>query len=239
MMKIDILAIGAHPDDIELSCAGTLIKHIEKGKRVGLLDLTRGELGTRGSVEIRNREGAAAAALIGALFRDNLDMADGFFQNDPAHQLRVIQKIRQYRPEIVLCNAISDRHPDHGRAATLVSEACFYSGLRKIETKHEGQVQEVWRPKAVYHYIQDRSVKADFVVDITAQMEKKLAAIGAFSSQFYDPASSEPLTPIATRQFLNFVVSRNSHDGRDIQADYAEAFTVERLPGVKDLFDLM
>jgi bacillithiol biosynthesis deacetylase BshB1 len=237
-MKVDILAIGAHPDDIELSCAGTILKHIASGHTVGILDLTRGELGTRGTPEIREKEAAAAAKILGVSFRDNLGMADGFFKNDLDHQLQVISKIRAYKPEIVLCNAVSDRHPDHGRAASLVSESCFYSGLRKIETKTNGIVQEIWRPKAVYHYLQDRYLKPDFLVDITAHMPRKIEAIRAFSSQFYDPSSAEPLTPISSKQFLDFIVSRNAHNGRDIQSDYAEAFTVDRTIGVSSLFDL-
>jgi len=238
-MKLDILAIGAHPDDVELSCAGTLLKHMALGKTAGILDLTAGELGSRGTPEIRKQEATAAAAILGVLVRDNLGQADGFFRNDQEHQLQLIQKIRLYRPEIILCNATSDRHPDHGRAAALVSESCFYSGLRKIETRQDGQLQEVWRPKAVYHYLQDRYLKPDFLVDITPYLQKKLDAIRAFSSQFHDPASTEPQTPISSKQFLDFVISRSMHNGRDIQADHAEAFTVDRTPGVNNLFDLI
>jgi bacillithiol biosynthesis deacetylase BshB1 len=237
-MKVDILAIGVHPDDVELSCSGTLMKHIASGKTVGILDLTEGELGTRGSVEIRRKEAADAAGIIGALFRHNLGMADGFFKNDPDHQLRLIQRIRAYRPEIVLCNAPADRHPDHGRASTLVSEACFYSGLRKIETKEQNNLQQAWRPKAVYHYMQDRQLKADLLVDISEFMDRKLLAIQAFSSQFFDPNSKEPVTPISTAQFLDFVKARNATAGRDIEANFAEAFLVERSIGVNSLFDL-
>ncbi len=238
-MKLDILAIGVHPDDVELSCAGTLLKHIALGKKAGILDLTAGELGSRGTPELRRQEADAAAKILGVAIRDNLGQADGFFRNDKEHQIQIIQKIRFYQPEIILCNAVNDRHPDHGRAAALVSEACFYSGLRKIETFHNGQVQEVWRPKAVYHYLQDRYLKPDFLVDISPFLEKKLEAIRAFSSQFHNPDSSEPQTPISSRQFLDFVVSRSRHNGRDILADYAEGFTVDRTPGVNNLFDLI
>jgi bacillithiol biosynthesis deacetylase BshB1 len=238
-MKLDILAIGAHPDDVELSCAGTLLKHIALGKTAGILDLTAGELGSRGTPELRKKESDAAAKILGVQVRDNLGMADGFFKNDKEHQLLLIQKIRLYRPEIILCNAISDRHPDHGRAAALVSEACFYSGLRKIDTQHEGKAQQEWRPRAVYHYLQDRYLKPDFIVDISPYFEKKLESIRAFSSQFHNPSSTEPQTPISSKQFLEFIVSRNMHNGRDIQADYAEAFTVDRTVGVNNLFDLI
>jgi bacillithiol biosynthesis deacetylase BshB1 len=238
-MKLDILAIGVHPDDVELSCSGTLLKHIASGRKAGILDLTRGELGTRGSAELRDKEADEAARILGIAVRDNLKMADGFFKNDSEHQLLLIQKIRLYRPEIILCNAVSDRHPDHGRASSLVSEACFYSGLKKIETSLNGKIQEAWRPRAVYHYIQDRYLKPDFIVDITPYISVKLEAIKAFSSQFYDPTSREPQTPISSANFLQFVASRNANFGRDIQVDYAEGFTVERTPGVKDLFDLL
>ncbi|MDQ3049206.1 MAG: bacillithiol biosynthesis deacetylase BshB1 [Bacteroidota bacterium] len=237
-MKLDILAIGVHPDDVELSCSGTLLKHLTVGKICGILDLTIGELGTRGSGELRLQEAEDAAKILGVSVRDNLGMADGFFQNDKEHQLKIIQKIRQYKPEIILCNAIEDRHPDHGRAAKLVSEACFYSGLRRIKTTHEGEVQECWRPKAVYHYIQDRQLKPDFVVDVSDFIEKKMEAIMAFRSQFYDPNSNEPESPISAKNFFDVVKGKMSLFGRDAGFNYAEGFTVERAPGVKDLFDL-
>jgi bacillithiol biosynthesis deacetylase BshB1 len=238
-MKLDILAIGIHPDDVELSCSGTLMKHIQLGKATGILDLSEGELGTRGTVELRRREAAAGAEIIGAVVRENLGMADGFFRNDREHQLLLIRKIREYRPEIILCNAPADRHPDQGRASALVSEACFYSGLRKIETSFGDILQEIWRPKAVYHYMQDRQLKPDLVIDISEFMDRKMKAIQAYSSQFFDPSSSEPSTPISSAQFLEFIKARNANNGRDIQADYAEAFLVERTPGVKNLFDLI
>lgn len=238
-MKIHILAIGAHPDDVELSCSGTLLKHIALGKKAGILDLTEGELGTRGTAELRLKESAKAAKIMGVLFRDNLKMKDGFFRNDEEHQLEVVKKIRQYKPEIILCNAVRDRHPDHERAAKLVSDACFYSGLKKISTKQNGKEQEAWRPKAVYHYIQDRYIEPDFVVDVTPFVKEKMEAVLAFSSQFYDPKSNEPETPISTKNFLHFLRGRMAGFGRTIGVDYAEGFTTERYPGISNLFDLI
>jgi N-acetylglucosamine malate deacetylase 1 len=237
-MKLDILAIGVHPDDVELSCSGTLLKHISIGKKCGILDLTSGELGTRGSGPLRLQEAAEAAKIIGVGVRDNLGMADGFFKNDKEHQLEIIKKIREYQPEIVLCNAVSDRHPDHGRAAQLISEACFYSGLRKIETILNGKKQDSWRPKAVYHYIQDRQLKPDFVVDVTPFIDKKMEAIKAFKSQFFDPNSSEPESPISVKNFFDVVLGKMSVFGRDAGYEFAEGFTYERVPGVEDLFSL-
>ncbi|HEX8516521.1 MAG TPA: bacillithiol biosynthesis deacetylase BshB1 [Bacteroidia bacterium] len=237
-MKLDILAIGVHPDDVELSCSGTLLKHLSLGKACGILDLTSGELGTRGSGPLRLKEAAAAAEILGIKVRDNLGMADGFFTNDKEHQLMIIKKLREYQPEVVLCNAVSDRHPDHGRAARLVSEACFYSGLRRIETGHNGTSQKEWRPKAVYHYIQDRQMKPDFVVDVTPFVERKMEAIRAFKSQFFDPLSNEPESPISVKNFFDVVLGKMSVYGRDAGYDYAEGFVVERTPGIKDLFDL-
>lgn len=237
-MKLDILAIGVHPDDVELSCSGTLLKHIGMGKKCGILDLTSGELGTRGSGPLRLKEAAEAAKILGVSCRDNLGMADGFFKNDKEHQLEIIKKIRQYQPEIVLCNAVSDRHPDHGRAAQLVSEACFYSGLRRIETELNGKKQEAWRPKAVYHYIQDRQMKPDFVIDITAFVDQKMEAIRAFKSQFYNPDSNEPESPISVKNFFDVVLGKMSVYGRDAGYDYAEGFVAERVHGLDDLFHL-
>lgn len=238
-MKVDILAIGAHPDDVELSCSGTLLKHIALGKTCGILDLTRGELGTRGSAELRMKEAAEAAKILGVRFRENLNMADGFFSNDKGHQLQIIKKIRQYQPEIILCNAVSDRHPDHARASQLVSEAAFYSGLRRVETEFNGKTQEAWRPKAVYHYVQDRQLKPDLVVDITGFEEKKMQAIQAFKSQFYDPNSTEPISPIAVKNFLGVIRGKMAVFGRDISVEYAEGFNVERTIGVNNLFDVL
>lgn len=238
-MKIHILAIGAHPDDVELSCAGTLLKHIALGKKVGILDLTEGELGTRGNAQLRLKEATKAAKILGVSFRENIKLKDGFFENDPEHQLEIIKRIRLFKPEIIMCNAVQDRHPDHERAAKLVSDACFYSGLKKIITKQNGKDQEAWRPKAVYHYIQDRYIKPDFAVDVSPFVKTKMEAIMAFSSQFYDPKSNEPETPISTKNFLHFIRGRMADVGRTIGVDYAEAFTVERYPGVNNLFDLL
>ncbi|OFY83078.1 MAG: bacillithiol biosynthesis deacetylase BshB1 [Bacteroidetes bacterium RIFCSPLOWO2_12_FULL_35_15] len=237
-MKLDILAIGVHPDDVELSCSGTLLKHMALGKKCGILDLTQGELGTRGSAELRLKEAAKAAKIIGIEVRENLKMADGFFKNDKEHQLAIIKIIRKYQPEIILCNAVSDRHPDHSRAAQLISEACFYSGLIKVETKIKGAKQNSWRPKAVYHYIQDKQLKPDFVVDISEYIDKKMEAIQAFKSQFFDPDSKEPESPISVKNFLDVVKAKMTVFGRDAGFEFAEGFTVERTIGVNDLFDL-
>ncbi len=234
-MKLDILAIGVHPDDVELSCAGTLLKHIELGKKVGILDLTHGELGSRGSGELRLIEAANSAKILGISIRENLGFADGFFKNDQTHQLQIIKILRKYQPNIVLANTPTDRHPDHGRASQLISEACFYSGLLKIETELDGIKQNLWRPKAVYHYIQDRYLQPDFVVDVTNFMDKKMEAILAFSSQFYNPDSNAPETPISSKKFLDFVKARMATYGRDINVDYAEGFKVERVVGVEDI----
>lgn len=238
-MKIDILAVGVHPDDVELSCSGTLLKHIAMGKTAGILDLTRGELGTRGNAELRSKEASDSANILGVKFRTQLEFKDGFFAHDNGHMLQVVEQIRRYRPEIVLCNAVSDRHPDHGRSAKLVAEACFYSGLAKIATKFEGIDQPAWRPKAVYHYIQDNYIEPDFVIDVSEHIEKKRASIMAFSSQFYDPKSKEPQTPISSKEFLDYIESKMSLWGRSIGKRYAEGFTKTRIPGINSLFDLM
>jgi bacillithiol biosynthesis deacetylase BshB1 len=238
MIQLDILAIGVHPDDVELSASGTLLRHIAQGKKVGLLDLTRGELGTRGNAKLRTIEAQNAAQKMGALVREQLDLADGFFQHSEANLLKIIPILRKYRPEIILANAVEDRHPDHGRAAKLVSDACFLSGLVKIETHSEGKLQAPWRPKNIYHYIQDRALKADFVVDISDYMEKKLELIFTFKSQFYDPNSPEPMTPIASKDFIEYVKGRDSTYGRLIGVAYAEGFNVAHAPGVTNLFDL-
>ena len=237
-MKLDILAIGVHPDDVELSASGTILKHIALGKTVGILDLTLGELGTRGSAALRTQEATHAAKILGVSVREQLTMADGFFENNEVHQKQIIQVLRKYQPEIVLCNAVSDRHPDHGRAAKLTAEACFYSGLVKIETKENGIIQKPWRPKAVYHYIQDNLLEPDFVIDITAHMDKKMASIMAYSSQFFDLNSKEPATPISSANFMEYVKAKSSVFGRAINCDYAEGFTVNRYIGVDNLFDL-
>lgn len=238
-MKIDILAIGVHPDDIELGCSGTIAKHISLGQKVGLLDLSRGELGTRGSAELRTKEATAAAKILGVSFRTQLQFKDGFFTNDEAHQLQVIEQIRKHQPDIVLCNTVSDRHPDHGRAAKLVSDACFYSGLAKIETRLDGQSQKAWRPRAVYHYIQDHFIHPDFVIDVTDHMKTRMDSIMAYSSQFYDPNSSEPATPISGKDFLDSLNAKMAIWGRAIGVNYAEGFTVDRYPGINSLSDLV
>lgn len=238
-MKLDILAFGAHPDDVELGCGGTIAKEIALGKKVGIIDLTRGELGTRGSAEIRDQEASVAADILGVVTRENLNMRDGFFENDEKHQLKIIQMIRKYQPEIVLCNAIEDRHIDHGKGSKLVSDACFLSGLLKIETVLEGINQTTWRPKLVYHYIQWKNITPDFVVDITGFSDKKLAAIMAYRSQFYNPNTNEPATPIATQNFLDSIHYRAQDLGRLIGTDFAEGFTVERYLAVNSLSDLM
>ncbi|WP_395050264.1 bacillithiol biosynthesis deacetylase BshB1 [Flavobacterium sp.] len=238
-MKLDILAFGAHPDDVELGCSGTIAKEIALGKKVGIIDLTRGELGTRGSVEIRNQEANNAAKILGVSVRENLDMRDGFFMNDESHQLEIIKMLRKYKPEIVLCNAIDDRHIDHGKGSQLVSDACFLSGLMKIETEINGEKQEVWRPKLVYHYMQWKNITPDFVVDITGYNDKRVEAILAYSSQFYNPDSDEPETLIASKNFLESLNYRAQDLGRLIGTDYAEGFTVERYLAVNSLGDLM
>lgn len=237
-MKVDILAFGAHPDDVELGAAGTLAKEISLGKTVGIIDLTQGELGTRGSAEIRLQEAAKAKEVLGAKVRENLKFRDGFFLNDEAHQRAIIQKIRQYQPEIVLCNAIDDRHIDHGKGSKLVSDACFLSGLRRIETSFEGKAQTAWRPKVVYHYIQWKNLTPDFVVDIAGFMDTKVAAVLAYSSQFYDSNSNEPTTPISDKNFLDSVTYRARDLGRLIGTDFAEGFICERVPAVENLFNL-
>jgi N-acetylglucosamine malate deacetylase 1 len=238
-MKIDILAIGSHPDDVELGCAGTLLKHIEKGSKAAIIDLTKGELGTRGSVELRAEEVSNSSKILGIQARTNLGFADGFFRNDKEHQLELIKLIRHFQPEVVLANARSDRHPDHGRAAELVYDACFLSGLAKIETSYNGQLQKSHRPRALYNYIQALHEDPDFVVDISAQFDKKLEAILAFKSQFYNPESEEPETFISTPQFLEFVKARAIHFGVPIGVRYAEGFHVNRTIGVSNLLELL
>ena len=237
-MKLDILAFGAHPDDVELGCSGTIAKEVSLGKKVGIIDLTRGELGTRGSVEIRNSESAKASEILGVVVRENLDMRDGFFVNDEAHQLKVIEMIRKYQPEIVLCNAVKDRHIDHGKGSKLVSDACFLSGLRQIKTELNGEVQEAWRPKVVYHYIQWQNIEPDFVVDISEFMDKKMDSVLAYGSQFYDPNSKEPVSPITSKNFLDSVKYRAQDLGRLVGVEYAEGFTTERYLAVNSLGDL-
>ena len=238
-MKLDILAFGAHPDDVELGCSGTLAKEISLGKKVGIVDLTRGELGTRGSAEIRDAEAAKAGEILGIHVRENLNMRDGFFVNDETHQLEIIKMIRKYRPEIVICNAVDDRHIDHSKGSKLVSDACFLSGLRRIETEVDNDEQQAWRPKVVYHYVQWKNLEPDFVVNISEFIDVKMKSILAYDSQLYNPNTKEPETPIATKNFLDSVKYRAQDLGRIIGVDYAEGFTVERYLAVNSLSDLM
>jgi bacillithiol biosynthesis deacetylase BshB1 len=238
-MKLDILAFGAHPDDVELGCGATIAKEISLGKKIGIVDLTRGELGTRGSADLRDIEAANAAKILGVSIRENLRFADGFFINDKKHQLEVIKMIRKYQPDIVLCNAIDDRHIDHGKGSKLVSDACFLSGLMKIETELEGNDQEKWRPKHVYHYIQWKNIEPHFVVDVSGFIDKKIDAILAYSSQFYDPKSKEPETPITTKNFKESINNRGKELGRLIGVDCAEGYTSERYVAVENLDKLI
>lgn len=238
-MKLAILAIGAHPDDVELGCGATLAKEISLGKKVGILDLTKGELGTRGSAEIRAEEAKNGAKILGVEIRENLGFADGFFVNDKKHQLEIIKIIRKYKPEIVLCNAFDDRHIDHPKGSKLVSDACFLSGLMKVETKLNGVKQEAWRPKFVYHYIQWKNLEPDFVVDVSGFMEKKMEAVKAYSSQFYDPSSKEPTSPISSKNFLDSVLYRAQDLGRLVGVEAAEGFNTERYVAVKSFDNLV
>jgi bacillithiol biosynthesis deacetylase BshB1 len=224
-IKLDILAFGAHPDDVELGCGGTIAKEIANGKKVGIIDLTRGELGTRGDSKTRDIESSDASKILGLEIRDNLGFRDGFFINDEIHQLEVIKMIRKYKPEIVLCNAQDDRHIDHPKGAELVSDACFLSGLRKIITELNGSNQSEWRPKNVYHYIQWKNSSPDFLIDISGFIEKKLQAIQAYSSQFFDPNSNEPETLISNKNFISNVINRSADLGRLINVEHAEGFT--------------
>jgi len=238
-MKLDILAIGAHPDDVELGCGATIAKEVSLGKKVGILDLTRGELGTRGSAEIRDIEASNSAKILNVLVRENIAFSDGFFVNDKKHQLEIIKIIRKYKPSIVLCNAIDDRHIDHPKGSKLVSDACFLSGLMKIETKLNGKNQDAWRPKQVYHYIQWKNLEPDFVVDVSGFIETKLKAVKAYSSQFYNPNSNEPNSPISSKNFLDSITYRAQDLGRLIGVEYAEGFTTERYVAVKSFDNLM
>lgn len=238
-LKTDLLAIGVHPDDLELGCAGTIIKHVQMGQQVAILDLTRGELGTRGTPEKRLIEADNAAKTMGVPVRMNAGMADGFFRNDEAHQLRLITYLRYFRPDMVITNALADRHPDHPRAGRLVADACFYAGLRKIATTWEGEAQEPWRPKRVFHMLQDKFFEPTFIVDISDVYETKIAAIKCFTTQFYDPASNEPATYIAGENFLTNVQSRDRLMGKRIGTRYGEGFICENLPGISDLSKLI
>ena len=234
MIKVDVLAIGAHPDDVELGCGGTLAKLISEGKKVAIVDLTQGELGTRGTNFTRAEEAAEASKILGISARENLKMKDGFIQNSEEYQMQIVKMIRKYQPEIVLSNAIDDRHPDHAKASKLVSDACFLSGLVKIETVSEGENQKVWRPKHIFNYIQWKNITPDFVVDVTDFMQKKIEACLAYKTQFYDPNSTEPMTPIATKDFLESLTYRAQDLGRLSGVGFAEGFTTEKLIALKN-----
>lgn len=238
-MKLDILVIAAHPDDAELGCGGTIIKHTKAGLKVGILDLTKGELGTRGTAQTREQEAKDASAILDIQIRENLGLADGFFQNDRESQLAVVQKIRQYQPDIILANAIRDRHPDHGKGADLAVDACFLSGLLKIETEDaSGNLQKAWRPKNVYHYIQSQYIQPDFIIDVTDVWDTKMAAIKAYKTQFFSSDSTEPQTFISRPEFINFLEGRASELGNIAGIKYAEGFTTHRYPVVNKLTDI-
>lgn len=238
-MKLDILAFAAHPDDVEISCGGSLMKMIDSGQTAGIVDLTRGELGSRGSAELRKSESAAASEMMGLSVRENLGLKDGFFENNEDSVRRIVEMIRKYQPDIVLCNSPSDRHPDHGRASKLVYEACFYSGLIKIETELNGENQHPWRPRAVYSYIQDYYLQPNFVMDVTDYWEKKIEVLKCYGSQFYDPGSDEPKTPISGAEFFEFLRGRAINFGRPAGYLLAEGFITHRAAGVKSLKDLI
>jgi N-acetylglucosamine malate deacetylase 1 len=233
VQKLDVLAFGVHPDDVELGCSGTILACIAEGKKVGIVDLTRGELGTRGTVETRKIEAANAAKVLGVQIRENLGMADAFFQNDEKHQRQVIEAIRKYRPEIILCNAPEDRHPDHGRSSKLVADAAFLSGLRKIITTAEGEEQEAWRPKYVFHYLQDRFLQPDFVVDISAYIDRKIESVLAYTTQFHNPSLNEPQTYISSPEFLETVKARAMMLGKRIGVKFAEGYISEKMVGIR------
>ncbi|MGV3546214.1 MAG: bacillithiol biosynthesis deacetylase BshB1 [Pedobacter sp.] len=237
-MKLDLLVLAVHPDDAELGCSGTIIKHIAQGKKVGIVDFTKGELGTRGTVETRAEESKNASAIMGVHARENIGIRDGFFKNDEAHQMEVVRMIRKYQPEIVLTNALYDRHPDHGRASDLANDAIFLSGLRRVETELDGVSQEAWRPRLTLQYIQDTYIKPDIIIDISEQMEQKIEAIRAFKTQFDSPSKDEPQTYISTPAFLQSVIARAREMGKNIGAEYGEGFTSRKLLGVESLFDL-
>ena len=239
MEKLDILAFGAHPDDVELGCSGTILLQISLGYKVGVIDLTKGELGTRGSASIRHKESEIASEKMNLSFRENLGFRDGFFENNEPNKLEVIKRIRAYQPSIVLCNAARDRHPDHGRAASLVYDACFLSGLEKIKTDFQNISQAPFRPHVLYSYIQYNDTKPDFLVDISPFMQEKMEIIKCYSSQFYNPKSKESQTIISQKSFLTLISNRASDLGRFISKDYAEGFLVNRYPGVDNLFNLL
>jgi bacillithiol biosynthesis deacetylase BshB1 len=239
-MKLDLLVLAAHPDDAELGCGGTIAKHIALGYKVGIVDFTKGELGTRGTPQTREEEASASAKVLNVTVRENLGLSDGFFQNDPQSQLTVIRAIRKYQPDIVLANAVVDRHVDHGKGASLAYDACFLSGLAKIETKDEsGNSQKAWRPSVVYHYIQSQFIEPDFIVDVSEYWDVKMNSIKAFKSQFFATGTNEPETYISKPGFLKMVEARAIEYGHAIGVPYGEGFTLRRYPGVRNLFDLI
>ncbi|MDZ7933849.1 MAG: bacillithiol biosynthesis deacetylase BshB1 [Emticicia sp.] len=239
-MKLDLVVLAAHPDDAEMSCGGTIASAIAQGKKVGIIDFTRGELGTRGTPEIRAKESAAASKILNISARENLGFRDGFFKNDEEHQMKLIAAIRRYQPDVVLANAIEDRHPDHGKGAALAVDACFYSGLRMIQTfDANGTPQQAWRPKALYHYIQDRFIKPDLVVDISNYWDLKEASIRAYKSQFHDPNSTEPESYLTSPEFLEFLKARSQEMGHMIGAKFGEGYTKTKTIGIKDFFSLI
>lgn len=237
-MKLDILVLAVHPDDAELGCSGTIAKHIAMGKKVGIVDFTRGELGTRGSAEIRDIEAADSAKILGLHARENLRFKDGFFANDEKHQLEVVKIIRKYQPEIILSNALHDRHPDHGRAGDLTNDACFLSGLSKISTSLDGKEQQAWRPRLVLQFIQDRYIEPDIIIDITPYIQTKIDSIKAFKTQFFNPDHQEAETYISSPEFFDSVIGRAREFGKSIGVTYGEGFTSRKLLGVNDLFNL-
>lgn len=238
-MKLDVLVFAAHPDDAELSCGGTILSLIASGKKVGLVDFTRGEMGTRGTPEIRDEEAAASSKILGLTVRENLKFQDVFFQNDDQHVLEVVKKIRQYQPSIVLANAIADRHPDHPKAAQVVKRAIFLAGLKNVQTELDGQSQEHWYIKSLYHYIQTDLHKPDFVVDVSEFWETRMEAVRAFKSQFFDPSGESSNTLISTPEFMELIEARGREFGMSIRVKYGEGFIADRMPGVSDLTSLL
>lgn len=238
-MKADILVLASHPDDAELGCGATIARHVALGFKVAVVDFTQGELGTRGTVETRAREAADSARILGLTARENLNLKDGFFQNEPEAQLAVVRAVRKYQPEIVIANAVYDRHPDHGKGANLAHDACFLAGLVKVETSSDGKPQSPWRPRVLYHYIQSQFIVPDLIVDVSESWDKKMEAVRAFKSQFYDPNSKEPQTYISNPAFLQMLEARAVELGHAIGVRYGEGFTVRRFMGVKSLFDII
>ena len=236
---LDVLVIAVHPDDAELGCSGTVMRHIRDGKKVGIVDLTRGEMGTRGTAEIRLQESEVAARILGLHARENLGLRDGFFRNEEEEQIAIIRSIRHYKPRIVLANAPVDRHPDHGRASRLISDACFYSGLARIQTARDGNTQAAWRPSSIFHFVQSQSIPVDFVVDISDFWGRKIESIKAYRSQFWDPESKEPQTYISSENFMRMVEARAIEHGHIIGVRYGEGFVRQRVHGVNSLFDLI